>query len=132
MIKPTSRRIIVLGVIILSGIGSRLIATGFALFDNYLGDALYAAMLFMLLLVFAPRLTLAKAALIGFGLVVLIELFQQTGIPLAMRSHENSLIQLMALLLGTTFNYWDLVSYAIGIVLFFGYEAYWARVEAGQ
>ncbi|MFD3163911.1 DUF2809 domain-containing protein [Herpetosiphon sp. NSE202] len=132
MIKPTIRRIIVLGVIILCGIGSRLIATGFALFDNYLGDALYAAMLFMLLLVLAPRLRLAKAALMSFAVVVLIELFQLTTIPLAMRSHENSLLRLIAIVLGTTFNGWDLVSYAIGIVLFFGYEAYWARVEAAQ
>ncbi|MBM7844917.1 MULTISPECIES: DUF2809 domain-containing protein [Herpetosiphon] len=130
--KPITRRIIVLGAIILSGIGSRLVSSGFVLFDNYLGDALYAAMLFMLLLVLAPRLTLAKAALISFGVVVLIELFQLTNIPLAMRSHENSLLRLIAIVLGTTFNGWDLVSYAIGILIFFGYEAYWARVEVAQ
>ncbi|GAA5531429.1 DUF2809 domain-containing protein [Herpetosiphon gulosus] len=120
--QVTQRRIIMLGVIVLGGILSRLVSTGFVVFDHYLGDALYAAMLFVLLLLFAPMRSRSTAALLAFVIVVLIEVFQLTGIPLQLRGADHGLLRLLAVLLGTTFNGWDIVSYAVGILVMFGFD----------
>jgi len=118
----TQRRIIVLSLIVLGGILSRLVSTGFVVFDHYLGDALYAAMVFVLLLLFAPMRPRFATALVAFMIVVLIEAFQLTGIPLQLRSTDHGLLRLLAVVLGTTFNGWDIVSYAVGILVFFGVD----------
>lgn len=113
------RRSIMLGVIVLGGILSRLVSTGFVVIDHYLGDALYAAMVFMLLLVLAPIRARSTAALVALVIVVLIEAFQLTGIPLQLRGSDHALLRLLAVLLGTTFNGWDIVSYGVGILVIF-------------
>lgn len=120
----TQRRIIVLSLIVLGGILSRLVSTGFVVFDHYLGDALYAAMVFVLLLLFAPMRPRSTTALVAVVIVVLIEAFQLTGIPLQLRGSDHILLRLLAVVLGTTFNGWDIVSYAVGILVFFGVDWY--------
>lgn len=115
----TQRRIVVLGLIVLGGSGSRLMTTGSMVVDHYLGDALYAAMVFVLLLLFAPMRPRSTTALLAFMIVVLIEAFQLTGIPLQLRSADHGLLRLLAVVLGTTFNGWDIVSYGVGILVVF-------------
>ena len=60
------------------GILSRLAHTGLLVFDKYLGDALYAAMVYGI-----PRRLLAATVSAGLAMVIItaIELFQLTLIP---------------------------------------------------
>lgn len=118
----TPRRWLCLIGIVALGLLSRLLPTGLAFFDNYLGDALYAAMVFALLLIARPRLALDRAAALALLIVWSIELFQLTDIPLALREQGNPLLRLVAVALGTTFSPVDLVFYALGIGAFLALE----------
>jgi hypothetical protein len=98
--------------IITVGIISRLVQTGFVLFDKYLGDALYAMMVYALLrLRTGPR----SAALGASLLMTALECFQLTSIPAQMLGSAQLPIRLCARLLGTHFAWPDLLAYAIGI-----------------
>ena len=98
--------------IITVGIISRLLQTGFVLFDKYLGDALYAMMMYAFLrLRTGPR----SAALGSSLLMTALECFQLTGIPAQLLSSGQLSIRLCARLLGTHFAWPDLIAYAIGI-----------------
>src|SRR5690349_10294628 len=63
--KPPSRRITycLCGlVIVIAGIASRLLHSGLALIDNDLGEALYAALAYVLLGIAWPQLEVARKA----------------------------------------------------------------------
>ncbi|MEZ5398458.1 MAG: DUF2809 domain-containing protein [Bryobacteraceae bacterium] len=98
--------------IVAAGLGSRTVQTGRVLFDKYLGDALYAAMVFVLL-----RLTgrVSGVALWAAGAMTAIECLQLTGIPAGMLHSEHAVVRVAARLLGTEFSVFDLVAYAVGI-----------------
>lgn len=91
---------------------------------KYAGDALYALLMFWLVLVVAPRARGAVAAAVAFGISAAIELFQLTGIPAELGAHST----LARLVLGTTFNVPDLPFYAVGAVV--GWLAHRAAVRA--
>ena len=59
------------------------------------------------------------AAFIVMGLMTVIEVFQLTQIPLLLSRSSNILLRMVALLLGTKFEWLDLASYLIGIILIF-------------
>ena len=101
-----------LAAIIAAGLLSRTTHTGFLLVDKYAGDALYAAMVYVLL-----RLTgrIERVALWSATAMTAIEFFQLTGIPLAMLHSAHPLVRLCARLLGTEFSVFDLCAYAVGI-----------------
>jgi len=101
-----------LAAIILTGILSRLVHTGFLLFDKYLGDALYAAMVYVLL-----RLTgrITRVALWTAVAMTSLELFQLTHVPAALFASTHPAVRLCARLLGTEFGWLDLAAYAVGI-----------------
>ncbi len=101
-----------LAIVIALGIGSRLVHTGLPLIDKYLGDALYAVMFFV---IFRLRETPAKAGWLAMGMVTAMELFQLTGIPLAMSGSDSLPVRLVARLLGTEFSIADLAAYVVGI-----------------
>ena len=82
----------IIGIIAL-GILSRVVHTGLAVFDKYLGDALYAAMVVM----------------------SAIELFQLTLIPARMLASENWITRICARLMGLQFSFLDLLAYGVGI-----------------
>jgi hypothetical protein len=101
-----------LGLIIVLGVASRLIHTGFAIFDKYLGDALYAAMIYAIL----RHRWEGRAVTIATAIIMLaLELFQITGIPAQLVASEHLPVRLFARLLGTEFSFVDLLAYAVGI-----------------
>jgi hypothetical protein len=102
----------VLLAIIAAGLLSRATHTGIRLIDKYLGDALYAAMVYVLL-----RLTrrITRVALWSAVAMTAIELFQLTQIPANLLHSANPIVRVCARLLGTGFSFLDLAAYAVGI-----------------
>ncbi len=98
--------------IIALGILSRAVHTGFAVPDKYLGDALYAMMVYGIL-----RLLLRAAAAAVCAMVVMtaIELFQLTMIPAHMFASEHLMTRICARLMGVEFSFLDLLAYGVGI-----------------
>ena len=94
------------------GIGSRMSHTGWVLLDKYLGDALYAAMVYMLLW----KLSAGPRAVAAMILMTAIELFQLTHIPARLFASEHAAVRIAARLMGTEFAYADLFSYFVGIL----------------
>jgi putative Ca2+/H+ antiporter (TMEM165/GDT1 family) len=80
---------------------------------KYAGDALYALLIFWLVLVVAPRTRAWVAAVVALAVSVAVELFQLTGIPAELGEHTT----LARLVLGTTFNAPDLPFYVVGAAL---------------
>lgn len=74
------------------------------------GDALYAAFVFTLLVVAAPRARSATLAAITFGICAAVELAQLTGVPAAI----VDAVPVARYALGTTFVAVDLLAYAVG------------------
>jgi len=109
----------ILIAIILAGLLSRAIHTGFLIFDKYLGDALYAAMVYAIL-----RLTgrLTRVTLWAAVAMFAIELFQLTGIPASLLHSGHPAVRICARLLGATFSVLDLMAYAVGILCLAGVD----------
>jgi hypothetical protein len=94
------------------GIFSRIVHTGVAVFDKYLGDALYAMVAYAILRLLWPPAAAAVWASVG---MTAIELFQLTMIPAHLLASTNLAVRLCAHLLGVTFSFRDLLAYAVGI-----------------
>lgn len=106
---PTRARWMVgLAAVIALGLLSRAMPLGVRLWDKYLGDALYAVMVYAIgrLVVHWPPKRLAVASM---AVMTAIEAFQLTGIPLRMG--------IWGRVLGATFAWGDLAAYAVGIAL---------------
>jgi hypothetical protein len=103
-----------LACIIGVGIASRVVHTGWILLDKYLGDALYAAMVYALISLVWRTGPIRKAAL-AMLIMTALELFQLTLIPAHMLSSPNLAKRILARLLGTEFSFRDLLAYAVGI-----------------
>ena len=100
------------------GIASRMTHTGWVLADKYLGDALYAAMVYALIRLAsrAPRWQVAAAAM---TLMTAIECFQLTLLPAQLAASRSLPLHILGRLLGTQFSWNDLAAYAIGILAVF-------------
>lgn len=107
---PASALFITVGL----GIVSRIVVTGFVLFDKYLGDALYTAAIFWVLLLMWPRQAHWRVAAWSFGVSLAVECFQMTGWPQQMRESSSALLRIVSIVLGTEFSLRDIVAYAIG------------------
>jgi hypothetical protein len=101
-----------LAAIILLGLLSRATHTGFRLIDKYLGDALYAAMVYVL---FRLSERISRVALWAAVTMTAIEFFQATGIPANMLHSGHAVVRISARLLGTEFSVFDLAAYGVGI-----------------
>jgi tyrosine-protein phosphatase SIW14 len=108
--------LITLAVVIAIGLGSRLIHTGVHLLDKYLGDALYAVMVYLLVTLSRCGVTPLSRGVLAMAVMTSLELFQLTGIPLAMVNSGNLALKIVGRLLGTAFGWLDLVAYGVGIV----------------
>ena len=93
------RAAVALLVTIILGVISRTVVTGFVLFDKYLGDVLYTAAIFWLIWLIWPKYSARRVALLSFGLSLVIEIFQLTGIPLAMRESPSFFLRIVSIAL---------------------------------
>jgi hypothetical protein len=87
-------------------------ALGDGPFAQHSGTALYASLIYCLVLFVWPRLTPAKAGGIAITFCWLIETFQLTGVPAVLA--EGSL--LARLVLGSRFDWLDLAVYPAGVL----------------
>ena len=103
-------------VVIIIGIGSRIFHMGFSFLDKYLGDALYAIMVYLIIsILWAGGTPLLKSCAVAV-IMVIIETFQLTQIPLLFSRSDNIVLNMIAILLGTVFSWLDLLAYLIGIL----------------
>ena len=86
---------------------------------TFVGDALYAAMLYAVAGVVLPRAAPAVVGAIAFGVSAAVELVQLTGLPARLATGVPG----AALVLGTTFQGSDLVAYALGAALIAAVDA---------
>jgi hypothetical protein len=98
--------------IVAIGILSRVVHTGLAVFDKYLGDALYATMVYGVLRLFSKAAASAVCAIVA---MTAIELFQLTMIPAHMIASERLMTRICARLIGVEFSLLDLLAYGVGI-----------------
>lgn len=77
---------------------------------TFAGDALYAALSYALVAALAVRARPATVAAAATALCAAVELFQLTGIPAALAQS----VPAAALVLGTTFQWSDLLAYLLG------------------
>lgn len=98
--------------IVVAGLLSRAEHTAFRLLDKYLGDVLYAAMIYVLF-----RLTgrIVRVTLWAAAAMTSIEFFQLTRIPAGMLHSQHAAVRICARLMGTQFSVLDLLAYGIGI-----------------
>jgi hypothetical protein len=102
-------------VCIVAGIASRLLRSGNVLLDKYFGDAAYAVMIYLVVSQVRVRETAGRKAVLSGVIVIAIETFQLTGLPLGWRQSDNPLLKALAIVLGTEFSWLDMAAYAIGI-----------------
>ena len=77
----------------MAGLLSRSVHTGWILFDKYLGDALYAVMVY-LVLGLTRRMPAGRTALFAMGVMTAIEVFQLTLIPARLLRIEYLLVRM--------------------------------------
>jgi hypothetical protein len=112
--------------IIAMGILSRVVHTGFVVFDKYLGDALYATMVYAVLrLLSRPAASAVCAMLVMTG----IELFQLTLIPAHMLASEHLMTRICARLMGVEFSFLDLLAYGVGIGCIYLLDSFHGKAE---
>jgi Protein of unknown function (DUF2809) len=92
-----------------------LSVTRLLVFDKYLSDALYAAMVYAILRLFWRAAARARVAVSAMAIMTVIELFQLTMIPAHLLANEHVMVRICARLMGTEFSFLDLLTYAVGI-----------------
>lgn len=112
-------------VVILAGLGSRMIHTGFPIVDKYAGDALYAVMVFLLISLVSTSLSLRARACAALIFMTALEVFQLTLLPREMSNSSHIMVRVAGRLLGTTFSWLDLAAYYVGIVSALLADHYW-------
>ncbi|WP_223690060.1 ribosomal maturation YjgA family protein [Leifsonia poae] len=80
---------------------------------GFLGDALYAALIYVLVAFIAPRVRIVVPVAVALAFCWSIEVFQLTPVP----AELSQTIPGASLVLGSTFQWFDLVAYAIGVGL---------------
>ncbi|MEY9854236.1 hypothetical protein ABH923_003914 [Leifsonia sp. EB41] len=94
----------------------------------FAGDALYAVLIFLLVAVVAVRAASAVVGGVAFAVCAAVELFQLTGVP----AYLSATIPGVELVLGSTFQWSDLVAYAVGAALAAAVDAGIRRRAAGS
>ena len=107
----TSWMFFIVGIIAM-GILSRVVHTGLAVFDKYLGDALYATMVYGILRLLTRAAVSAVCAMVA---MTAVELFQLTMIPAHMLASQHWITRMCARLMGVQFSSLDLLAYGVGI-----------------
>ena len=102
--------VILLPLVLALGLASRRWPTGVPLYDDALGDVLYAAMAYLGLAILLPGRRALNLAILAAAFCLGIELFKLSGYPQAWRRSVIS-----RLMFGTSFGWHNLVRYAVGI-----------------
>jgi hypothetical protein len=113
--------------IIAMGIFSRVVHTGLAIFDKYLGDTLYAMMVYGILRLFSKP---APSAMFAMVAMTSIEFFQLTMVPAHMLASKHWVMRVCARLIGVEFSFRDLLAYGLGIGCFYLFDC--ARWQNGR
>jgi hypothetical protein len=100
--------------IIVIGVLSRIVHSGFLIIDKYLGDAFYAAMVYVILRLLW-RTTAVAVGMSAMITMTFVELFQLTMIPAHMLASDHLISRICARLMGTEFSFLDLLAYGVGI-----------------
>jgi len=90
-----------------------VVVAGLLVGSNPVGDALYAVLVYVLVVFVAPSMAAARAAALAFGVCAAIELLQLTGFPAAV----VDVVPVARYVLGTTFHAPDLLAYAVGVAV---------------
>jgi hypothetical protein len=96
-------------VILFAGLGVRAVFDG--AFAKYAGDALYAALVYALVLIALPHLKTRWVAAVAVAFCWLVEFAQLTPYPADLSARSG----LARLVLGSTFNPPDLFWYVVGV-----------------
>ncbi|MBY0688589.1 DUF2809 domain-containing protein [Microbacterium marinilacus] len=124
--RPAARRWTACGAgagVVVAGLAVHLLAPdGFA--SDAAGDALYAVLIYLIVVFVAPRAPGWAAAGAAYAWCVAVELLQLTGLPAAW----GSAFRPSMLVFGTVFSVSDLVFYAAGVALAWAGDALVRRV----
>ncbi len=109
------RRFVAVGILLLT------IAAGLAVHalapdgtaSDIAGDALYAVAAYLAVVIVAPRMRTPLVAIVAAAWCVAVELFQLTGVPLALGAEFSPIM----LVLGTVFDARDLVIYLVTVAV---------------
>lgn len=115
---------LLVGVIAL-GILTRRVPLGFSLWDKSAGDALYAVMIYGLVVLLRPTAKPIVLGTLAIAICVAIELFQLTAIPRAAP-------RVVQIVLGTTFAWHDVACYVVGGLVAAGIHRRFSRVVSGR
>lgn len=102
--------LILLPLVIALGLASRRWPIGVPLYDDALGDALYAVMIYLGLALLLPRLRPLQLMMAALLICYAMELFKLTGYPHAWR--ESTLSRLV---FGTSFGWHNVARYTVGV-----------------
>ena len=130
--NPSRNRFIYAGLtacIIALGLASRRWPVFPAGLNAYVGDALWALMMFCLFGILFPRLASARLAALALAVAVSVELSQLYQAPWINGLRQT---RLGGLILGHGFLWGDLVSYGLGVAAGFGAERIFRRDVAGS
>ncbi len=108
-------------LILCSGLGLRAFMSGAV--AKYGGVALWATLVYFLLLCVAPSLSRGRCFWLCVGISFAVELFQLTSIPRALNDEHAG----FALVFGTTFHVLDLPAYVAGAALAVGLDCWTSR-----
>lgn len=111
-------------LVVAGGLVTRRFPIGIRLWDHHAGEALYAAMVTLFVILARPTLRARTVAAIAMALCTALELFQATGIP----ARAPRLIRFA---LGATFAWSDLLCYVVGVGVLAACQA-WAQRAARQ
>jgi hypothetical protein len=112
---PLRRRLIAVGLLLLTvgaGLAVHLLAADGAASD-IAGDALYGVAVYLAVVILLPRVRAVVVGLIAAAWCVAVEVFQLTGVPLAL----GAAFPPAMLVLGTVFDARDLVVYLVTIAV---------------
>jgi hypothetical protein len=109
-------------VVLVAGLGVRAVAGGE--FAKYAGVALYAALVYALVVCAAPRMRHAVAVAVALGVSWAVEFAQLSPVPAALSARST----VARLALGSTFNPPDLAWYAVGVAVALGVHVVARRI----
>ena len=98
------------------GVISRVVHVGTLIWDKYLGDAVYAAVFYLVMSLTWSEGAVTVKAILATAYVVSVEIFQLTQIPAQLNQSANLVVRAFAyVVLGSAFGWWDMLAYGVGI-----------------